>query len=136
MKTISIFLLSVFVLIFACKKENTTSSIVPFVGKWGTSGIIVYATDTKVTLNFDCAEGEISKKVSFNNNQFSETGTYTQFMGNIPIFSDGPKPKPVLYEGKLSGDNLDLTIKSEDGKTVIGNYSIVRNDEGKIYQCL
>jgi hypothetical protein len=134
MKTSSIFFL--FLFIFACKKIETTTASVPFMGKWGARGIIVNVTETKVTLNFDCAEGEINKKVVFKNNQFSETGTYTQFMGNMPIFNDGPKPKPVLYEGKLSGDSLNLTIKSEDGISVIGNYTIIRNYEGRIYQCL
>jgi hypothetical protein len=134
------FLLTLFIilgLLISCTKDATLSpDTTPFTGKWGGQGISVIASDTQVTLDFDCASGIISKKVLMSNNQFSEKGTYTQFSGNVPINADPPLPKNVQYEGLLSVNNLSLTIKSEDGKTLIGKYTITKGDAGKIVRCL
>jgi hypothetical protein len=137
MKTINLTLFVILGLLISCTKDETLSpDTTLFTGKWGGQGISVVASDTQVTLDFDCASGTISKKVLMSNNQFSEKGTYTQFSGNVPINADPPQPKSVLYVGSLSANDLSLTIKSEDGKTVIGKYTITKGDAGKIVRCL
>lgn len=70
------------------------------------------------------------------NNLFSEKGTYTQYAGNLPINTNPPEPKNVLYEGNLSGNNVSLIIKSEDGKTIISKYTLAKNAVGTIVRCM
>jgi hypothetical protein len=127
-------------LLFACAKVETVApatQITALLGKWGGQSIELNATDTNVKLTFDCATGEIVKKVNFTNNLLAEEGTFTQFSGNVPInVNNPPQAKPVKYEGKLSGNELTLTIKSSDGSTIIGTYTITKDQAGKIFRCL
>jgi hypothetical protein len=136
MRNINLILSAIFILILSCKKDESLSPDTPFVGNWGGQGIAVLATETQVTLEFNCASGTINKKVMLNSGIFSEKGTFTQFSGNIPINTNFPDPKPVLYEGNVSGNNLSLTIKSEDGKTVLEKYNIVKNVTGNLVRCM
>ena len=130
MRNINLLLASIIILLVSCTKDNTLGPDTLFIGRWGGQGISVLATDTQVTLDFNCASGTISKRVMLSNNLFLEKGTYTQFTGNTPVNAN------VLYEGNLSINDLSLTIKSEDGKTIIGKYLIIKNDTGKVIRCM
>ena len=136
MKNINLLLSAIIILLVSCTKDENLSPDTLFAGKWGGQGISVLASDTQVTLDFDCASGTIGKKVMLSNNLFSEKGTYTQFAGNVPVNANPPELKIVQYNATLSGNNLSLTIKSEDGKTIIGTYMIVKNENGKIIRCM
>lgn len=136
MGKINLLLATIIILLVSCRKDENLSPETQFTGRWGGQGISVLASDTQVILDFDCASGTINKKVMLSNNLFLEKGNYTQFAGNVPINANPPEPKIVQYEGNLSGNNLSLTIKSEDGKTVIGKYIIVKNETGKIIRCM
>ena len=136
MRNINFWLATIIILLLSCKKDNNSSLDTLFIGRWGGQGISVLASDTQVTLDFDCASGRISKKVILSNNLFSEKGIYTQFSGNIPVNANPPEPQIVQYEGNLSVNNLSLTIKSEDGKIVIGKYMIIKNETGKVIRCM
>lgn len=136
MRKINLFLAVIFILLISCTKDENLSPDVPFSGKWGGQGITVLASDTQVDFEFDCALGTINKKVMISNNLFSEKGTYTQYAGNLPINANPPEPKIVVYEGNLSGNNVSLVIKSEDGKTIISKYTLTKNAAGNIVRCM
>lgn len=133
MRNLNLLLIATIILLVSC------TNLIPdtlFTGRWGGQGISVLVSDTQVTLDFNCASGTISKKVILSNNLFLEKGTYTQNSGNMPINAILPEPQIVQYEGNLSGSNLSLVIKSEDGNTIIGEYMIVKNESGKIIRCM
>lgn len=134
MKTVQLFLIAT-ALLFSCAKSQTLSPDVPLTGNWGGEGVALVSSDTQTTLNFDCGSGEINKKVVLSSNKFSEKGTYLQIFGNIPVNFDN-KPQSVLYEAVLSGDTLTLTMKSEDGKTTMGTYTVKKGAFGKINRCM
>ena len=134
MKTKKLFLIAM-TLLLSCAKSQTMSPDVVLLGNWGGEGIALVATETQNTFNFNCGSGEINKKVVLSANKFSEKGTYLQIFGNVPVGYDA-KPQTVLYEAILSGDTLNLTMKSEDGKTVMGNYSVKKGAFGKINRCM
>lgn len=136
MRNLNFWLATIIILLVSCTKYDNLSPDTLFTGRWGGQGISVLASDTQVTLGFNCAFGTISKKVMLINNLFLEKGTYTQLTGNIPVNANPPEPQIVQYEGYLSVNNLSLTIKSEDGKTVIGKYMIVKNETGKVIRCM
>jgi hypothetical protein len=136
MRNINLLLIVISILLLSCKKDETLGPQSPFTGNWGGTGISIIASDSQVTLEFDCAVGMISKKVMLTNGQFSEKGTFTQHFGNMPINTTPPEPKPVIYEGNLSGNNISLTMKSEDGKTILSNYTISKNTVGLIVKCM
>lgn len=136
MRNINLLLASAIILLVSCTKDNTLGPDTLFIGRWGGQGISVLATDSQVTFDFNCASGTISKKVMLSNSLFLEKGTYTQFTGNTSVNANTPEPQIVQYEGNLSINDLSLTIKSEDGKTIIGKYLIVKNDTGKIIRCM
>jgi hypothetical protein len=134
MKTVQLFLIAT-AFLFSCAKSQTLSPDVPLTGNWGGEGVAFVSSDTQTTLNFDCGSGEINKKVVLSANKFSEKGTYLQTFGNIPINYDA-KPQTVLYEATLANDTLTLTMKSEDGKTIMGTYTAKKGAFGKINRCM
>lgn len=134
MKTIQLFLIAT-ALLFSCAKSQTLSPDVPLAGNWGGEGIVLVASEKDVIMTFDCGSGTIERKVIFSNNKFSEKGTYLQIFGNIPVNFDA-KPRPVLYEATLVSDTFNLTMKSEDGKTTLGTYSVKKGTSGKINRCM
>lgn len=134
MKTIQLFLIAT-ALLFSCAKSQILSPDVPLSGNWGGEGVALVASDTQTTLNFDCGSGEINKKVILSSNKFSEKGTYLQIFGNVPVNYDA-KPRPVLYEATLADDTMTLTMKSDDGKTTLGTYSLKKGAFGKINRCM
>ena len=136
MRNLNLLLVATIILLVSCTKDDNLIPNTLFIGSWGGQGISVSASDTQVTLNFNCASGTINKKVVLTNNLFSEEGTYTQFSGNVPVNANSPEPQIVHYEGNLSVNNLSLTIKSQDGNTIIGKYIIVKNESGKIIRCM
>ncbi len=136
MKTILITLPIMLVLLIACKKDDNLTSSVPLIGQWGGKGIQIVASDKEITFDFDCASGLINRKVMMNGNQLSERGTFTPLAGNRPITEDYPKPQNVLYEAKVTGNDINLDIKSEDGKTLIGSYTVSKNVSGRLFRCL
>lgn len=136
MRTILITLPIILVLLIACKKDDNLAISVPLIGQWGGKGIQITASDTEVTFDFDCASGLINRKVMVNSNQFSERGTFTPSAGNRPIIGDAPKPQNVFYEAKIAGNDINLDIKSEDGKTLIGSYTVSKNVSGRLFRCL
>ena len=136
MKTILTTLPIILLLLIACKKEDNLIANTPLIGEWGGKGIQVLASDSEVSFNFDCATGLINRKVMVNSNQFLERGTFTPSAGNRPITEDFPKPQNVQYEAKIAGNDINLDIKSEDGKTLIGTYTLTKNVTGKLFRCL
>jgi hypothetical protein len=136
MRNLNLLLVATIILLVSCTKDDNLIPDTLFTGRWGGQGISVLVSDTQVTLDFNCASGTISKKVMLSNNLFLERGTYTQNSGNMPINAILPEPQIVQYEGNLSGSNLSLVIKSEDGNTIIGEYMIVKNESGKIIRCM
>ncbi|MDZ7900708.1 MAG: hypothetical protein U5N85_22110 [Arcicella sp.] len=134
MKTIQSFFIAMS-LLFSCAKSQTLSPDVPLLGNWGGESIALVASDKDVTLNFDCGSGMVEKKVVLSNNKFSEKGTYLQIYGNVPVNYDA-KPRPVLYEATLTNDALTLTMKSEDGKEILGTYTAKKGAFGKINRCM
>lgn len=137
MKTIYLSLSIVLMVLIACKRENISVESTPLLGQWGGRGIQVVASDTQVTFEFDCAAGVINRKVMINdNNQFSEKGTFTVVGGNRPITAEMPKPQNVQYEAKVSGNDISLDVKSEDGKTIIGSYTLSKDVYGKLFRCM
>jgi hypothetical protein len=134
MKTAQLFLVAT-ALLFSCAKSQTLSPDVPLTGNWGGEGVALVSSDTQTTLSFNCGSGEINKKVVLVANKFSEKGTYLQIFGNIPVNYDA-KPQPVLYEAVLANDILTITMKSEDGKTTMGTYTVKKGAFGKINRCM
>lgn len=136
MRTIYMTLPIILVLLIACKKEDNLSLNVPLIGQWGGKGINIVASETEVTFDFDCATGVINRKVMIRSNQFSERGIFKLSAGSAPIIGDGPKPQNVQYEAKIAGNDINLDIKSEDGKTLIGSYTVTKDAFGKLFRCL
>jgi hypothetical protein len=136
MRTIYLTFPIILILLIACKKEDNLSLNVPLIGQWGGKGINIVASETDVTFDFDCATGIINRKVMVSSNQFSERGTFKLSVGNAPIIGDGPKPQNVQYEAKVNGNDINLDIMSEDGKTLIGTYTATKDTSGKLFRCL
>ena len=137
MKTIYLSLSIVLMVLVACKSESLLVASTPLLGQWGGTGIQMVASETQVTFEFDCALGLINRKVMINdNNQFSEKGTFTVVGGNRPITEETPKAQNVQYQAKVLGNDISLDVKSEDGKTIIGSYTLSKDVYGKLFKCM
>ncbi len=136
MKKIHLIISAILVFLCACSKGENIGPITTLSGQWGGQGVEVLATETQVTFNFNCASGIINKKVTMSNYQFLEKGTYMPVTGNIPVNAEPKPPQNVQYEGKIVNDMLTLTIKSDDGKTIIATYTIAKGVVGDVVKCM
>lgn len=138
MKKNALFIMMALALVFSCVRADDTVVSKAFVmlGKWGADGAEIVANNQKVTLIFNCATAEIPTQVMVDgNNQFLVKGTYTQQMGNS-ITGLSPEIQAVTFEGKIINNELDMTIKRSDDKTLIGTYKLVKDTAGKIVKCM
>src|SRR3954452_21113625 len=79
-------------------------------GMWGGDHVAMTVSDTATHLEFDCAHGDISGRLTSSDGAIAANGTYVREHGG-PIRVDEPvDPHPALYSGKLTGQMLQLTI--------------------------
>jgi len=103
---------------------------------WGGDHVAMTVSDTATHLEFDCAHGDISGRLTSSDGAIAANGTYVREHGG-PIRVDEPvDAHPALYSGKLTGQMLQLTIRLTDSGDVIGTFSMTRGATGRLTKCL
>lgn len=104
--------------------------------KWGSNEIVFRVEMEAVEIKLPCAEGKIDEPLVLDaDGGFSFEGTYTR-AGRGPMrFDPNYNQRPVIYSGKIDGDNLNLKISTVDTKELIGEYTLKRGFTGNIEDC-
>ena len=106
-------------------------------GQWGARGIRLVVENNSGTVEFDCAHGTISGPLYVNGNgKFSFSGTYVKERGGPVRMGDSDKGEPAEYSGWTDGKKMTLKVKLKGAKELLGTYSLVRGQEGRLFICL
>ena len=104
-------------------------------GTWGGQHVRVEVTDRGAELEFDCARGAIARKVMLDaNGRFDVAGTFaTEHAG--PIRDDESSSRAVNYQGKVNGNEMELTVTDPKAKETIGSFQLKLGNEGRLMKC-
>jgi len=102
---------------------------------WGGQHVALEVTAEGATLEFDCANGSISKPVELNSQgNFSTDGTFTREHPG-PITRDGNPSVTATYSGAIQGNTLKLIITSGPQNESAGEYVLYRGKPGRVMKC-
>jgi hypothetical protein len=114
--------------------QTKTAAFGPVGTVWGGQHVVLEVTDDGVTLEFDCANGSITKTVALGSHgEFSSPGTYTQEHPG-PISRDGNPSVTATYSGSIQGNTLKLTITTSPNEIPI-EYVLFRGKPGRVVKC-
>ncbi|HEX8247622.1 MAG TPA: hypothetical protein VF599_05605, partial [Pyrinomonadaceae bacterium] len=114
--------------------QSKPTSVSP--GNWGAAGVNFVVEDNGVKIEYDCAAGEISQKLSIDEQgNFSANGIYTRRYPGALRVKLPPKPQPARYEGKISGDKLTLRVTLTETDETLEEVVLRRDTTGRIRRC-
>ena len=117
------------------KMKDSKSSVAP--GTWGGDEIRLVIGADMSTLEYACAEGEISEKLMIDKNgNFDLKGVH---MGRTPgpTYEDRPpKREAAHYKGHISGNTMSLKVTLTETNSVIGEFTLERGKTGRMHRCL
>jgi hypothetical protein len=102
-------------------------------GTWGGKGILVQVTDDGATVEYDCAHGTI-ERLEFKGDGFEARGTHT-FESFGPTRAGDESARPARYTGRVSGDEMTLTVTLTDTLQEVGTFSLARGRRVRIVKC-
>lgn len=117
--------------------EDSVHPATQIEGIWGTQHIILVADKAGGVLEYDCAHGTIDQPLIPNaDGSFFFRGTHTWEEGG-PIHIDQKLDKQsARYYGSVSGNTLKLTIILVVDDQILGPYTLVQDDPGRVFKCL
>lgn len=117
---------------FYGQKEQTAGN--PQV--WGGPHASMVVSGQNVTLQLDCAQGEIMNPLQPDvNGDFSAQGTYTPQRGG-PVRKDSPpNDLPATYRGSVHGDTMHLEIVLADKSQQPPPLTLKRGQAGRVVKC-
>lgn len=113
-------------------------------GTWGGPGIGLRVGGGAARLEYDCAHGRINPPFTLDGRgSFKLRGTHVaerggpsrdivEYDANSPPEEEG---QPAIYVGRVSGNNLTLTVTLADTGDKIGTYELARGREPQITKC-
>lgn len=125
------------IVIVAAAACNTTSPD-PLVlsGTWGGDHALLTITDSRASIEFDCAHGELPVPIAISRGTFDVTGEYIQEHGG-PIRSDEIAVRvPARYSGTVSGRTMTLRVSLAGAAQDLGTYNLTLGSTGRVFKCL
>ena len=93
------------------------------------------AGDEAAQLDFDCAHGTISEKLTPDREgKFEARGVYVRERPGPVRQDQPPEEQPVIYVGTTDGKTMSLTIKTAEGE-VIATYNLTHGQHGRVRKC-
>lgn len=106
-------------------------------GAWGGDHIRLDVTADGATTEYDCAHGTIDEPLVLDrNSRFSVAGTHTFEHGGPVRLDEPPNRHPARYDGRLSGDTLQLTVTVTDTQQGTGTFTVTRGVAPRLVKCL
>ena len=117
------------------KTMNTKLVAVP-ASVWGANGIILNVEENGVTIQYECADGQIEESLKVNEQgNFEANGFHIRQRGG-PIRVDAKLARqPTRYEGRISGNTMTLKVTLTETKEVIGDFTLERGKTPRMTRC-
>lgn len=104
-------------------------------GAWGGTHINMHVGEQSVTIEFDCAQGEISGPLQTDGEgKFQLRGTFTRERGGPVRADETRKGEPATYSGKITGNKMTLTMKLADSDEA-ETFTLEKDKEGELFKC-
>lgn len=96
------------------------------IGRWGGSDASLLLAQAGGTLSYACGAGTVDSGWTVGPaGQFAGAGQH--YFGGGPVPPQGHPPHPAVYNGRLSGDQLVLTVTLTDLHQVLGPFKLRRD---------
>ncbi len=119
------------------KKMNQQKSKEVALGSWGGSGIELIIEKGSAGIRYDCAEAEIDSKIMISEQgNFSVEGVYIRRTPGPIRVGKSPQRQPAIFEGKVSGNTMTLSVTLTESKEKIGEFTLKKDSNGVIRRCL
>jgi hypothetical protein len=106
------------------------------IGIWAGRHITFEITENGANIEYDCANGKISKKIVLDKNKkFNLIGEFTTEHGGPVRMDEQPNTIKAVYSGQISGKKLSLTVKRKDNNKLIGKFTLYYNREPYLTKC-
>ena len=104
-------------------------------GVWGSDGANLTVAADGATLELSCASGIVQRALLMDaDGGFQADGTYGRVGGAVPPGGVFPRYAAV-FQGKVAGDVLTLTVHPSGGDPDLGPYALRRGRRGQIFFC-
>jgi hypothetical protein len=115
----------------------TSPTPVIALGRWGGSHVSMDVTTAGAHLEYDCAEGVIEERLRLDaDGRFTAVGSHTPGHGG-PIRVGEILPSfRARYDGRVSGDRMDLLVTLTETGDVLGPFELRRGASGQLLKCL
>ena len=105
-------------------------------GVWGGAHIRLDVEAQGTTVQYDCAHGSIEGQLTLDSEgRFDARGTFVHEGGGSIRIGINRVAQKARYEGRVSGERLNLTVTLTETAQTIGTYTLTRGSEGRIRKC-
>jgi hypothetical protein len=105
-------------------------------GTWGGQHVRFEVTEGGANVEFDCAHATLRGKILVNGaGQFSAKGTYYPEHGGPVRVGETNDGFPALFEGRVGGSLMKLTVTRDHPREDLGTFSLARDKEAEIFKC-
>lgn len=106
-------------------------------GDWGAAGIRLTVEESGAQIQYDCASGEITEKLTVDaDGNFAVNGTHTRLAPGPIRVGFEPKSQPARYEGKVSGGTMTFKVVLTESKTTVGEFKLELGKTPRLHRCL
>lgn len=127
---------SIFCLVSVAPMACSTGSVMQHAalrGEWGGEHIRLFAGDSLVTIEFDCAHATIEGGLRLDaEGRFEAVGWFVSESGAIRE-GDGPRKRQMVFKGRAEGSVMFLQVGStgNDGES----FELRMNEAGRLFKC-
>ena len=105
-------------------------------GVWGGAHARVEVGEGGVSLEFDCAAGNINRPVALDGEgRFDVSGKYLVQHGGPVRRDEEANARPARYTGRVRGETLTLKVTLADPAEDAGTYTLTRGSDGHVVKC-
>ena len=124
------------VMLAAVACDTTAPDPVALGGTWGGDHAALTITDSRASIEFDCAHGELTVPIALTRGSFDVTGHYIQEHGG-PIRSDEIIDRqPARYTGTVAGRTMTLRVSLAASAQDLGTFTLTQGSSGRVFKCL
>lgn len=123
----------------AMDEENNGAGQTRFAdeGPWGGEGIQLTVGKETSSIEYPCADGEITGRFRLNRNgTFKLNGSHIRLRPGPVRLDQKELREPSVYEGKVTGNRMTLKVTLSKNREVIGEFRLQKGVLARIRRCL
>lgn len=127
-------LISTFALATTC--PTASPDAVP-IGAWGGDHIGMVVTDSGATIEYDCAAGKITERMSLNSRgDFDVRGVHFPGHGGPVRINEPPNEHAARYTGHATSADMTITLQLTDTVFPPQTFHLVLGGSPHVFKCL